>query len=224
MTTKICSKCKITKNTTEFRKDKSKHDGLYSSCKECKKKYLNTPESIAHRKEHMKNYQQQNREILAKKAKEYRKENIKWIRPLQLQYYQNNREELLKQKQEYYFKNAERIKEEKKEYRKNMTEEQIQKERLRSRINGHKRRKLAGNHLSIKIIRKLLEQYKHKCYYCGTKIIHTERNSYHIDHYVPVAKGGTSEISNLVISCPTCNMSKGAKMPHEFMLKLGKLF
>lgn len=36
---KTCSKCLIEKSLDSFRKDKSKNDGLYSSCKECKNKY-----------------------------------------------------------------------------------------------------------------------------------------------------------------------------------------
>jgi hypothetical protein len=36
MEKKICTKCKIEKDICEFRKDKTKKDGLYSSCKECK--------------------------------------------------------------------------------------------------------------------------------------------------------------------------------------------
>jgi len=37
-TNKICSKCKISKNTEDFNKDKSKYDGVYPSCKDCRSK------------------------------------------------------------------------------------------------------------------------------------------------------------------------------------------
>ena len=36
MQTKICSKCKIEKEICEFRKDRTKKDGMYPSCKYCK--------------------------------------------------------------------------------------------------------------------------------------------------------------------------------------------
>lgn len=36
METKKCSKCGIIKEVCEFRKDKTKKDGIYSSCKHCK--------------------------------------------------------------------------------------------------------------------------------------------------------------------------------------------
>ena len=36
MNTKVCSKCSVEKEICEFRKDRSKKDGLYPSCKRCK--------------------------------------------------------------------------------------------------------------------------------------------------------------------------------------------
>ena len=36
MNTKVCSKCNVEKEISEFRKDRSKKDGLYPSCKRCK--------------------------------------------------------------------------------------------------------------------------------------------------------------------------------------------
>lgn len=43
-TTKVCFTCKIEKPVEEFVKDKNKHDGLCSQCKECRKKYCYTKE------------------------------------------------------------------------------------------------------------------------------------------------------------------------------------
>jgi len=39
METKICSKCNLEQNKTEFRYDRTKKDGLKSSCKTCSKQY-----------------------------------------------------------------------------------------------------------------------------------------------------------------------------------------
>jgi len=36
---------------------------------------------------------------------------------------------------------------------------------------------------------------------------------YHVDHVVPVSKGGTNRFGNLQLLCPRCNLTKGAKMP-----------
>ena len=43
---------------------------------------------------------------------------------------------------------------------------------------------------------------------------------YHVDHVIPLILGGSNGPENLVIACPRCNLSKGAKMPHEFSERL----
>jgi len=48
------------------------------------------------------------------------------------------------------------------------------------------------------------------CHYCG-KEMHPIRG-FHVDHVIPRCKGGTDDLSNLVASCPTCNMSKGGSV------------
>lgn len=49
-----------------------------------------------------------------------------------------------------------------------------------------------------------------KCRYCGFK--HKSALKFNIDHVIPVAKGGTEELSNLVVSCKKCNQAKGTKI------------
>jgi hypothetical protein len=36
---KVCTKCKVEKELTEFHKDKRSKDGLRSKCKSCRRKY-----------------------------------------------------------------------------------------------------------------------------------------------------------------------------------------
>jgi 5-methylcytosine-specific restriction endonuclease McrA len=58
------------------------------------------------------------------------------------------------------------------------------------------------------------------CYWCNKKC----DDDFHIDHYVPLAKGGLHKIDNLVIACPTCNLTKNAKDPYEYASTVGRLF
>lgn len=47
-----------------------------------------------------------------------------------------------------------------------------------------------------------------ECFYCGAKLDDSNRT---IDHIVPIAKGGTNDISNLVCCCHNCNQIKGGE-------------
>jgi 5-methylcytosine-specific restriction endonuclease McrA len=57
-----------------------------------------------------------------------------------------------------------------------------------------------------------------KCYYCGGWL----KGDYHIDHIVPLSKGGVHAYFNLCAACPTCNMSKHTKNVNDF-IKTGQL-
>jgi 5-methylcytosine-specific restriction endonuclease McrA len=49
------------------------------------------------------------------------------------------------------------------------------------------------------------------CWRCGKPI----KGTPHLDHWIPVAKGGTNSAGNLHYMHARCNLSKGAKMPTE---------
>ena len=50
------------------------------------------------------------------------------------------------------------------------------------------------------------------CEYCLSKI----EESYHLEHIIPVSKGGKSDLSNLAIVCPKCNLQKLTKSLEDF--------
>lgn len=45
------------------------------------------------------------------------------------------------------------------------------------------------------------EKYNNTCVYCGSR-------SEHVDHVIPVSRGGTNDEENLVASCRSCNIRK----------------
>jgi 5-methylcytosine-specific restriction endonuclease McrA len=51
-----------------------------------------------------------------------------------------------------------------------------------------------------------------RCYLCGKVAKVGER---HVDHIMPLSKGGKHRPSNLAIACATCNLRKNAKLPEE---------
>ncbi|HMN15956.1 MAG TPA: HNH endonuclease signature motif containing protein [Bellilinea sp.] len=56
------------------------------------------------------------------------------------------------------------------------------------------------------------ESQKGKCWYCQCEL----NGTYHVDHRIPLSRGGSNDPANLVLACPSCNMSKGNKFPHEW--------
>jgi hypothetical protein len=89
METKVCSKCKEEKEVCEFRVDKQKKDGLYSSCKLCCKqlrdnnveKYLNNSEK----------WYNNNRDLSNLKSLEWNKSNPEKFKKSQKNWEKKNR-------------------------------------------------------------------------------------------------------------------------------------
>ena len=68
-------------------------------------------------------------------------------------------------------------------------------------------------------IQRIGDRQKWKCHWCGKPT----KQRYHIDHLIPLAKGGSNWPSNLVIACAGCNQSKGATDPIDYAQRLGRL-
>lgn len=74
--------------------------------------------------------------------------------------------------------------------------------------------------------RAVLQRDGYTCVYCGLqpgqmqcgKIL--SKNSFTVDHILPVSRGGKNTWTNTVCACPLCNQRKGNRTPHEANLKL----
>jgi hypothetical protein len=56
--------------------------------------------------------------------------------------------------------------------------------------------------------------------WCKKKLTNS---AYHIDHILPLAKGGSNDRKNIQILCPPCNQKKWAVHPVDFALRNGML-
>lgn len=227
METKVCTKCGIEKELSEFhfRKDSGKYR---NECKECRKsiskEYRNKNiDSIRDRekkysKEHredrilyLKKYRVKNKELISFKKSEKYKETIKnnpdYNKEKHLRYKDSHNEYCKK----WYAKNKEKSRENKRKWAK------TENGKICRKRNVMRRRKEST--ITKSQLKELKQKSNNKCYWCGCNI----KNEYHFDHYVPLAKGGTNCIENLVLSCPPCNLNKKAKDPHEFAMSLGRL-
>ncbi len=72
------------------------------------------------------------------------------------------------------------------------------------RTDGYKREPIgAGLRYTI------LERDGFRCVKCGAN---SQQTKLHIDHKIPVSKGGTNEPSNLQTLCERCNLGKGTRL------------
>ncbi|MEU3565127.1 HNH endonuclease signature motif containing protein [Kitasatospora sp. NPDC006786] len=68
--------------------------------------------------------------------------------------------------------------------------------------------------VSQRQIRRLVSELGVKCFYCDGPFEH-------LDHFIPISKGGPHSIDNLVPSCADCNLHKSDKMPWDWIPDLG---
>ncbi len=78
--------------------------------------------------------------------------------------------------------------------------------------NRKARKKGNGGTHTAADIQDQYDRQKGRCYYCKKKV----GDTYHVDHVVPLAKGGSNGPENLVVTCPECNLAKGSQHPAEF--------
>lgn len=74
------------------------------------------------------------------------------------------------------------------------------------------------------------------CQHCGREVITTREigqseesqvmvaELFHIDHIVPLARGGTNDSANLQLLCETCNLRKGSKLESEMQPEVARNF
>lgn len=87
--------------------------------------------------------------------------------------------------------------------------------KLYNRTKSHNRRAreaLAGGRHTAKDIELQLRSQKGMCWWCGEPL----GDDYHIDHRIPLDKGGSNDARNIVLTHEKCNLSKGAKLPWEY--------
>ena len=59
----------------------------------------------------------------------------------------------------------------------------------------------------------LLKSQNSACPYCGCEL----GKGKHLDHIIPLSRGGKHVITNVQYTCQPCNDSKGAKTHEEFL-------
>lgn len=218
-TLKYCSGCEQWKpaDRAHFNAGKSCKDGLTTPCKECAKArardwyHANKERGKASRRA----WAEANREENAAYKRDWKRANRQRLAESTKVWYQTNKESIRVRRRKWYLANADHAK----AYAKEWDAANPERHKVTQSAAQHRRRarKLGngGNHTNADLAAIRAAQTDNHgrliCWLCGKPI----KGTPHIDHFIPLAKGGTNDPGNLHYTHGTCNQSKGAKLPSE---------
>lgn len=187
---KKCSKCGNEQSLDNFHNNKSKKDGKATECKKCK------------REQDIK-YRQKNIQCYKHYLKEYNQINKDKLREQKKKYIAKNKIYYLKRQHAWYEKNKDLIKARISRYK---------KEHLKQYQMYNNKRMASKKTTTIEkfTIQNIIDKYGDKCFY-------GPHDFTHIDHYIPLSKGGSHTLDNVRPSCEQCNLEKSNKLPDEFI-------
>lgn len=140
-------------------------------------------------------------------SQEWREDNPEYDKLYGKLYYTENRERILAESKKYYAENREQqIKNAKAWNRANPEKRRLYKRKRRAQIMN-----APGTH-TAEDLQRLRNTQKH-CQVCRVDLSTVE---VHIDHKIPLSRGGSNDPDNLALLCSACNLSKSAKTPVEY--------
>ena len=149
-------------------------------------------------REHDAKYHEANRE----RDREYNAKYYQENRERKAKFYQENREAVLEYQAKYYQENPEKARERRAKWKRENPD--------KVREKNARRRAQKGNVPHVDYTRnQLLELYGTNCYLCDNPL----PEDWHVEHVIPLSKGGWDVPENLRPACPKCNLSKHARLP-----------
>lgn len=204
--TKACTKCGQTKPVDDFSKAPERKDGRRSHCKQCtcdsaKAWRLANPEKA---KEKDARSREKHREARLAREREYREKNREKRNAESREYHRKNRGKRLEQMAAWRAvpENAERLRIASAKW------EQANPERYKAILVRcrHRRRARARKAFveDLDMVALVLRD-EGRCGICGDPLTGPD---FHVDHVVPLAKGGLHMMANVQLAHPRCNWRK----------------
>ena len=197
---KTCPKCGESKLPEEFHKNKNLPDGLACWCKGCVR------ESAAA-------WYRKNRDSVLQRSKQYVADNREEVRARSAAWYQSNLDRERGKRRKYREDNLDKERARLREHYAKNPGQYLEKWRVRrARLLGA----TGEAPVSEEFLSRLHADYTTRgCSWCGG----TEETP-HVDHIVPLVRGGLHVEDNLQILCGTCNRSKGSRTMDEWIAYL----
>jgi len=230
--TKPCSKCKELLPLTSFSRHngaKSSKTGYRASCKKCDVednrlyRATNREKVNANKRDWAKNnrdkllptearYREKNRDRLREYHQSWKEKNADHYKAWQIEYREKNKDRKKELDRIYQQNNKDKVNAASRRYRERHPDRvrEIKKNQARRHpevsLNTSMRRRarLAQNGVYEVTAKDIMKMLRQPCVYCGAP-------SEHIDHVIPIAKGGRHSIGNLAPACKSCNLHKSSK-------------
>ena len=202
---KVCTQCREEKPLSEFCKDGRRKDGRGSKCKPCVRDINRAWEG-------------RNEESRLQKRRAWREANRDHLAQYHAKYREEHLDEITARQSQYRRENAERIRELGEALRAKHGAKWNSRIRDYRRANPHvpwlnsyrQRATRFGHPLVVEDFTKpdVIDRYGDACFYCGGAFEH-------LDHYVPISKGGPHTLDNVRPSCAACNLAKFQQVPAD---------
>jgi 5-methylcytosine-specific restriction endonuclease McrA len=217
---KDCIKIYLQANHEKIAQKRKKHyQANHEIIEEKKKKYYqDNPEKLKQRKEKISQY-----------AKGYRQANLEKLKQKEKEYYQANREKVSQRRKDDRQANPEKFRKRDREYRqanpevsKIWAQENLERVRELTRESARKRRalKLQNGHSPYSEAA-ILSLHGTNCHLCNQPIDFDAPRQIgkpgwelglHIDHVIPISKGGSDTLKNVKPAHGLCNITKNNKV------------
>jgi len=201
-TSRRCTMCGDIKPFDCFYKDKRASDGCQSRCKACWNELQRikraTPEAKEYNRDYQRKWNENNREKRREISRRFYANHSDELREYWEKFRREKRELVLERGRRYA--NSDRGKEGGRAAR--------SRRRTKLQDNGGK---LTIDDLAAIRAAQTDKQGRLICWRCGKPITGTP----HLDHWIPVKHGGTSNAGNMHYMHARCNISKNAKHPTE---------
>ena len=105
------------------------------------------------------------------------------------------------------------------EQRRNWRSLNPDKYRASNKMHKAKRRsqmQQAKGHFTRADLERLYSEQEGRCAYCGITILWGVPRDIHVDHVIPLSRGGSNWPDNLALTCQDCNLSKADKIYEEW--------
>lgn len=187
--TRICNTCEIEKPLDQFHKDKNALGGHSRRCKVCAINHAST-------------WQRDNQERVNKRNLEWKANHHAQVLVSNSRYRTENQEAIQQRMEKWRDDHREQRRAEARAY--------IRANKTKANANWHRRRaRLMGATVEPVSREAVWERDKGICHICHKMC---DPSQWHLDHIIPLSKGGEHSMANTAVSHAECNRKKGARL------------